>query len=44
MLFFINMSMTKKTIASLRREQEATKGATDCMRLEEEIQELLDKE
>ena len=38
------MSMTKKTIASLRREQEATKGASDWSRLEEEIQEMLDEE
>ena len=36
--------MKKKTIESLRQEQEATKGATDWMRLEEEIQELLDEE
>ena len=36
--------MKKRTIESLRREQEATKGATDWMRLEEEIQELLDEE
>ena len=36
--------MKKKTIESLRQEQEVTKGATDWMRLEEEIQELLDEE
>ena len=36
--------MKKRTIASLRKEQEATKGATDWFRLEEEIQELLEDE
>jgi len=36
--------MKKKTIESLRQEQEQTKGATDWFRLEEEIQELLDEE
>jgi len=36
--------MKKKTIEELRQEQDATKGATDWMRLEEEIQELLDQE
>ena len=36
--------MKKKTIDLLRQEQEATKGATDWFRLEEEIQELLDEE
>ena len=36
--------MNKKNIDLLRQEQEATKGATDWMRLEEEIQELLDEE
>ena len=38
------MSMEKRTIESLRQEQDATHGASDWMRLEEEIQELLDKE
>jgi hypothetical protein len=36
--------MKKKTIDLLRQEQDATKGATDWFRLEEEIQELLDEE
>ena len=36
--------MKKKTIESLRQEQEETKGASDWFRIEEEIQELLDKE
>jgi len=36
--------MKKKTIEDLRQEQEATKGATDWFRLEEEIQELLEDE
>ena len=34
----------KRTIALLRQEQEVTKGAMDWLRLEEEIQELLDEE
>ena len=34
----------QKLIDSLRHRQDVTKGATDWMRLEEEIQELLDKE
>jgi len=33
----------KRTIETLRQEQEATRGAMDWMRLEEEIQELLDE-
>ena len=36
--------MKKKTIEELRKEQEHTKVATDWVRLEEEIQELLDEE
>ena len=36
--------MNKKNIDLLRQEQEATRGAMDWMRLEEEIQELLDEE
>tara|TARA_B110001454_G_scaffold74891_1_gene72432 strand:+ start:45 stop:155 length:111 start_codon:yes stop_codon:yes gene_type:complete len=36
--------MKKKTIESLRQQQEVTIGATEWMRLEEEIQELLDEE
>ena len=36
--------MKKRTIESLRQEQETTRGAMDWMRLEEEIQELLDEE
>jgi hypothetical protein len=36
--------MKKRTIEGLRQEQEATRGAGDWMRLEEEIQELLDWE
>ena len=36
--------MKKKTIEDLRQEQEATKGATDWFRLEEEIQLLLEEE
>ena len=36
--------MKKKTIELLRQEQEATKGASDWFRLEEEIQELLEDE
>ena len=36
--------MKKKTIESLRQQQEITKGATDWFRLEEETQELLDEE
>ena len=36
--------MNKKNIDLLRQEQETTKGASDWMRLEEEIQELLDEE
>jgi hypothetical protein len=35
--------MKKKTIETLRQQQEATKGASDWTRLEEEIQELLDE-
>tara|TARA_B100000745_G_C19942813_1_gene317974 strand:+ start:48 stop:179 length:132 start_codon:yes stop_codon:yes gene_type:complete len=34
----------QKLIDSLRQRQDVTKGATDWMRLEEEIQELLDEE
>ena len=34
----------KRTIETLRQEQEVTHGASDWMRLEEEIQELLDEE
>ena len=33
--------MTKKTIEELRQQQAVTKGASDWMRLEEEIQSLL---
>tara|TARA_Y100000758_G_scaffold290082_1_gene243348 strand:+ start:120 stop:239 length:120 start_codon:yes stop_codon:yes gene_type:complete len=33
----------KKTIEELRQEQDVTHGASDWMRLEEEIQELLDE-
>ena len=33
----------KKTIALLRQQQEVTKGASEWMMLEEEIQELLDE-
>ena len=33
-----------KKIDLLRQEQEATRGAMDWMRLEEEIQELLENE
>ena len=33
----------KRTIETLRQEQEVTHGASDWMRLEEEIQELLDE-
>jgi hypothetical protein len=36
--------MEKKTIEELRQEQEVTIGATEWMRLEEEIQELLEEE
>ena len=36
--------MKKKTIDLLRQQQEVTRGASDWMRLEEEIQELLDEE
>ena len=36
--------MKKKTIESLRQQQEVTKGASDWMMLEEEIQTLLDEE
>jgi hypothetical protein len=36
--------MKKKTIESLRQQQEVTKGASDWFRLEEEIQELLEDE
>ena len=36
--------MKKKTIEILKREQEATKGASDWTRLEEEIQALLEEE
>ena len=36
--------MKKKTIEELRQEQEVTIGASEWMRLEEEIQELLDEE
>ena len=36
--------MKKKTIESLRQQQEVTKGASDWMMLEEEIQALLDEE
>jgi len=36
--------MKKKTIDLLRQHQEVTRGASDWMRLEEEIQELLDEE
>ena len=35
--------MKKRTIESLRQEQATTRGAMDWMRLEEEIQELLDE-
>jgi|TARA_B100000470_G_C19730296_1_gene364271 hypothetical protein len=35
--------MKKKTIESLRQQQDVTHGASDWMRLEEEIQELLDE-
>jgi hypothetical protein len=38
------MEIKKRTIESLRQEQEATRGPGDWMRLEEEIQELLDEE
>jgi len=34
----------KKTIALLRQQQEATRGASEWVMLEEEIQSLLDKE
>ena len=34
----------KKTIDLLRQQQEVTHGASEWMMLEEEIQELLDKE
>jgi len=34
----------RRTIETLRQKQEATHGASDWMRLEEEIQELLDEE
>ena len=34
----------KKTIALLRQQQEATRGASEWAMLEEEIQSLLDKE
>ena len=33
----------KRTIETLRQKQEVTHGASDWMRLEEEIQELLDE-
>jgi len=36
--------MKNKTIDLLRQQQEVTRGASDWMRLEEEIQELLDEE
>ena len=36
--------MKENTIESLRQEQEATHGASDWFRLEEEIQELLENE
>ena len=36
--------MKEKTIALLRQQQEATRGAGAWMMLEEEIQELLDEE
>ena len=36
--------MEEKTIALLRQQQEVTHGASEWMMLEEEIQELLDKE
>ena len=36
--------MEKKTIEELRQEQEVTIGATEWMRLEEEIQELMEEE
>ena len=36
--------MKEKTIALLRQQQEATRGASEWSMLEEEIQELLDEE
>ena len=36
--------MKKRTIESLRQQQEVTHSASDWFRLEEEIQELLEDE
>jgi len=43
-LFFINISMTKRTIEELRQQQAVTRGASEWTMLEEEIQEMLDEE